>query len=269
MLRYVSLGLSLVVFVQAAEPKISNKQGRVAVDSHGEVQNIRDEEKKEKKIEKKEPDDMAAGFHVRTTATEKRSENKGVKEHKPVAPAEKTVRADAAVQEPAQANFAAPAEDPVAQSAPEDQPAPAPAPEQKSQDAPSNDAPAESEPAPAVSAEPAKEYPYFAAEVFVTVTLVAAFCLIAFILRDRIVESLPAPVQESVATVRQQLGLETALRESRPTGPRKKMGIERSESSQEYSSMRSAAYADQSEYLSPVQSETSSTSEGEVPTGRA
>jgi len=231
----------------------------------------------------------------------------GVREHKAAPPADKTVRADAdtaaptgdsAEQKipgkpdfepepappkgappqdvppqdapPAESQTAAPpsapSQEPAQQTAPppaesSEAPTPAPAPAQTQAPAPSN-------PSQSLDAEAGADASA-AAKVFVVALLVVAFFLVGFVMRERILELMPNAVQDAVYSARQQLGLETTLRESRPQGPRKKMSIERSESSQEYSSMRAAAYQDQSEYLSPVQSETSSASEGDVPVGRA
>lgn len=291
MLRYLCFGLSVVMLAQAAESsnhKISSKQGHVSVDADGEVHNVKIEhsdhdgpaeklEKKAENIEKKDVSKLAAGFHVRTSATEKPVKNKGVKEHKPVALAEKTVRADAA----------APTEDVAAkENAKEEAVAAAPggeapaaaqgqAPEKqdekaKEQQGEPSPSPAQSKPQQVVQGDPGAqtEKEEFVAKVFVVVTLVVAMLIICFILRDRLIEALPGPIQDAICSVKQSFGMETSLSSSRPAGPRKPVPSTRSESSEEYSSLRAAGYSDQHEYLSPVQSESSSTSE-EVPAGKA
>eukprot|EP00746_Dinoflagellata_sp_MGD_P000467 gnl/MRDRNA2_/MRDRNA2_100829_c0_seq1.p1 gnl/MRDRNA2_/MRDRNA2_100829_c0~~gnl/MRDRNA2_/MRDRNA2_100829_c0_seq1.p1 ORF type:complete len:282 (-),score=64.93 gnl/MRDRNA2_/MRDRNA2_100829_c0_seq1:16-861(-) len=281
MLRSLILGLTLVVLGQAVEssnPKKSKAKSHVAVDAHGEVHHVtaRAQHPVEEKAEAQEPRSMTKGFNVRSSVVSpKISKSTMVKEHKIEAPKEqkieapidKTVRVDAAAptEDSAPKQDAPPAETQTA--APET--APSPAPEQKSIPDKSTDAPA-----PAVSAEPESgNGPAVALQVFIVATLLFAAFLIGFIMRERIMEALPSAVQDAVCSARQQMGFEATLRESRPSGPRKKMQCERSESSQAYSSMRQAAYADQSEYLSPAQTDndTSSTSEdnGEVPTARA
>lgn len=282
MLRFFFLGLPLVVVVHAVEssnPKKSTAKSHVSVDADGEVHPVAARAQHaapdEPKVENKEPSKMAAGFHVRSSVeSPKTSKSKGIKEHKTeaVAVTDKTVRVDAAAaaptEDPAPKQNAPPAE--AQTEAPSDA-APGSTSEPSSSPDKSTDAPAPAkQPAEPVSAEPeSNAEPPLIAKVFVAITLVAAFLLVGFMMRERIMESLPSGLQDMVSSTRQQLGFETALRESRPSGPRKKMGIERSESSQEYSSMRQASYADQSEYLSPVQSETSSSAEGDVPVGRA